>query len=127
VVKPATIHLVFIRQLDVQNVFINGILEEEVYMNQPPGLVSSKFPSYHCKLEKALYGLKYAPRAWYSRLSDKLQSLGFSPSKANISLFYYIKGSVTIFLLIYVDDIIVASSSSSQWIICCAIFKMIML
>jgi hypothetical protein len=99
--------------LDVQNVFLHGILEEEVYMKQPPGFVNKEFPSYHCKLDKALYGLKQVPHAWYSQLSDKLQSLGFSPSKADISLFYCKKGSVTIFLLIYFDDIIVASSSPS--------------
>jgi hypothetical protein len=64
-------------------------------------------------LDKALYGLKQVPCAWYSRQSDKLQTLGFSPSKTDISLFYYKKGSVTIILLIYIDDIIVASSSSS--------------
>jgi histone deacetylase 1/2 len=122
VVKPATIRLILslavsqgwiLRQLDVQNAFLHGILEEEVYMKQPPGFVDPNFRSYHCKLEKALYGLKQAPRAWYSRLSDKLQSLGFTPSKADISLFYYKKASVTIYLLVYVDDIIVASSSSS--------------
>jgi hypothetical protein len=122
VVKPATIRLVLslavsqsweLRQLDVQNAFLHGILEEEVYMKQPPGFVNSDFPSYHCKLDKALYGSKQAPRAWYSRLSDKLQSLGFSSSKADISLFYYRKGPVTVFLLVYVDDIIIASSSSS--------------
>jgi hypothetical protein len=78
------------------------------YMKQPPGFVSKEFPSYHCNLDKALYGLKQAPHAWYSRLSDKLQSLEFSPSKAGISLF-----SVTIYLLVYVDDTIVASSSPS--------------
>ena len=59
-----------------------------------------------------LYGLKQAPRAWYSRLSAKLQQLGFKPSKADVSLFYLNKGGVIMFLLIYVDDIIVASSSS---------------
>jgi hypothetical protein len=64
-----------------------------------------------CKLDKALYRLKQAPRAWYSRLSTKLQSLGFKPSKADVSLFYFRNGRVTMFLLIYVDDIIVASSS----------------
>jgi histone deacetylase 1/2 len=64
-----------------------------------------------CHLDKALYGLKQAPRAWYSRLSSKLQSLGFRASKADTSLFFYNKGGVTIFMLIYVDDIVVASSS----------------
>jgi hypothetical protein len=75
------------------------------------GFVDSNLPSYHCKLNKARYGLKQAPRAWYSRLSDKLQSLGFRPSHVDISLFHYHKASVVIFLLVYVDDIIVTSSS----------------
>jgi hypothetical protein len=99
--------------LDVKNAFLHGILEEEVYMKQPPGFVNRDLTSHHYKLDKALYGLKQAPHAWYSRLSDKLQSLGFQPSQADISLFYYRKGSVVIFLLVYVDDIIVASSSSA--------------
>jgi hypothetical protein len=102
-----------LHQLDVQNVFLHGVLGEDVFMKQPPGFVDSNFPSYHCKLDKALYGLKQAPRAWYSRLSDKLHSLGFQSSKADISLFYYKKGVTTMFILVYVDDIIIASSSSS--------------
>jgi hypothetical protein len=68
-------------------------------------------PGYVCKLDKAIFGLKQAPRAWYSRLSEKLIKLGFQVSKTNTSLFFYDKGGVTIFLLVYVDDIIVASSS----------------
>jgi hypothetical protein len=59
-----------------------------------------------------LYGLKQAPRAWYARLSTKLISLGFHASKADTSLFYFNKGSVTVFVLVYVDDIIVVSSKS---------------
>jgi hypothetical protein len=122
VVKPMTIRLVLslavfqrwvLHQLNVQNVFLHGVLEEEVYMKQPPGFVNLDFPTYHYKLDKVLYGLKQAPFAWYSHLSDKLQSLSFMPSQANISLFYYRKGSVVIFLLVYVDDIIVASFSSA--------------
>jgi hypothetical protein len=66
-----------------------------------------------CHVDKALYGLKQAPNVWYSRLSDKLHSIGFLPSKADISLFQCRKGSISIFLLVYVDDIIIASSSSS--------------
>jgi histone deacetylase 1/2 len=122
VVKAVTIRLVLsvaisrgwsLRQLDVQNAFLHGVLEEEVYMRQPPRYEDPKHPSYVCKLDKALYGLKQAPRAWYARLCGKLVQLGFTPSRGDTSLFYYNKGLVTIFVLVYVDDIIVASSSSS--------------
>jgi histone deacetylase 1/2 len=119
VVKIATVRLVLsiavskgwcLRQLDVQNAFLHGILEEEVYMRQPPGFEDENKPHYVCKLDKALYGLKQAPRAWYSRLSLKLLELSFKSSKSDTSLFIYSKNGVTIFMLIYVDDIIVTSS-----------------
>ena len=120
VVKAATIRLVLsiavsrgwsLRQLDVRNAFLHGVLEEEVYMKQPPGFENKNAPSHVCKLDKALYGLKQAPRAWYSRLSQKMQTLGFVPSKSDTSLFVYNKCNTHIFVLIYVDDIIVTSSS----------------
>ena len=120
VVKAATIRLVLsiamstgwsLRQLDVQNAFLHGVLEEEVFMQQPPGFEDKSKPLHICKLDKALYGLKQAPRAWYSRLSSKLQALGFAPSKSDTSLFIYNKSNTSIFVLIYVDDIIVTSSS----------------
>jgi histone deacetylase 1/2 len=122
VVKIATIRLVLsldvsrgwqLRQLDVQNAFLHGVLKEEVYMRQPPGFEEKGKSQYLCKLDKAIYGLKQAPRAWYSRLSSKLQSLGFVPSKSDTSLFIFNKSGVAIFLLIYVDDIIVTSSSET--------------
>jgi hypothetical protein len=92
-------------------VFLHGILEEDVYMKQPPGYKDKSLPHYVCKLDKAIYGLKQAPRAWYSILSEKLLQLGFHVSKAGTSLFFYNRGGVIIFLLVYVDNIIVASSS----------------
>jgi histone deacetylase 1/2 len=112
VVKAATIRLVLslvvsngwhLRQLDVKNTFLHGVLEKVVYMSQPPGYEDSSQLGHICKLDKALYGLKQAPWAWYSRLSTKLQSLGFLASKGDTSLFFYNKGGVHIFMLIYVD------------------------
>jgi histone deacetylase 1/2 len=72
-------------------------------MKQPPGFAHPDAPHYICKFDKALYGLKQAPRAWYSRLSSKLQALGFTPSKADTSLFLFSKYGVIIFVLIYVE------------------------
>ena len=100
VVKAATIRVILslavsqgwsLRQLDVQNAFLHGILEEDVYMKQPPGYEDKLQPHHICKLDKAIYGLKQAPRAWYSRLNDKLLQLGFQASKGDTSLFFYIK------------------------------------
>jgi hypothetical protein len=96
----------------VNNAFLYGILEDDVYMRQPPGFEDKLHPNYLCKLDKAIYGLKQAPWAWYSRLGGKLQELGFTPSKADTSLFFYSCGRHKIYVLIYVDDIIVASFSS---------------
>jgi hypothetical protein len=122
VVKASTIRVILsaavsrgwsLRQLDVQNAFLHGLLEEEVYMKQPPGYEDKSVPGYVCRLDKALYGLKQAPRAWHSRLSMKLQDLGFKSSKADTSLFFYNKGNISIYVLVYVDDIIIASSTPS--------------
>ncbi|XP_071680966.1 uncharacterized protein [Lolium perenne] len=121
VVKAATIRLVLavlvsrgwsLRQLDVKNAFLHGVLEEEVYMKQPPGYENPHAPYHVCKLDKSLYGLKQAPRAWFAKLSSKLQQLGFMASKADTSLFIYNKSGITIYVLVYVDDIIVTSSSN---------------
>jgi histone deacetylase 1/2 len=75
---------------------LHGVLEEEVYMRQPPGF--EKGDKLICKLDKALYGLKQAPRAWYARLSSKLQQLGFTPSKSDTSLFFLAKPEVAMFI-----------------------------
>jgi hypothetical protein len=88
-----------------KTLFLHGILEEEFYMNEPPGYENPKFCNHVCRLDKVIYGLKQAPRAWYSKLSTKLIQLDFVMSKGDTSLFIYKKGGITKFLSIYADDI----------------------
>lgn len=119
VIKSTTIRLVLdiavsrnwpIKQLDVNNAFLQGTLTEEVYTVQPPGFVDVDLPSHVCRLHKALYGLKQAPRAWYQELSNFLIQSGFVNSLADTSLFILRKGSSFLYMLIYVDDIIVTGN-----------------
>ena len=67
--------------MDVKSVFLNGYINEEVYIEQPPSFEDDKKPNHVYKLKKALYGLKQAPRAWYERLRDFLLSKGFTMGK----------------------------------------------
>jgi histone deacetylase 1/2 len=122
VVKPTTIRILLsvavtrgwsLRQLDVQNAFLHGVLDEEVYMRQPPGFADPSRPDHVCRLVKALYGLKQAPRAWHARLGAALRAHGFVPSTADTSLFLLQRPEVTMYLLVYVDDIILVSSSAT--------------
>jgi histone deacetylase 1/2 len=89
------------------------VLEEEVFMRQPPGFEDSRYPDYLCRLDKALYGLKQAPRAWHYRLGTVLFDHGFTASTADTSLFLLQKPDITMYLLVYVDDIIIISLSSA--------------
>ena len=75
-----------LHQMDVKKTFLNGILEEDVYIDQPEGFVVHGKESHVCKLKKALYGLKQAPRAWYGRIDRFLVSMGFTKSDADPNL-----------------------------------------
>jgi hypothetical protein len=119
IIKLATIRLLpalavhfdwELRQLEVSNAFLHGLLNEEVYMEQPPGFVDPMYPEFVCQLHKSLYGLKQAPRARFTRLSHALLDLGFFASQVDYSLFTYHRGSTHIFLLVYVDDIIITGN-----------------
>ena len=96
--------------MDVKNAFLNGELQEEVYMEQPKGYVHRDFPHYVCRLKKALYGLKQAPRAWTDRMSRFLQSI----SNANHSLYVKKTGCGLIVIVIYVDDLIIIGSNKDK-------------
>jgi histone deacetylase 1/2 len=99
-----------VQQIDVNNAFLNGVLQEEVYMRQPAGFEASN-QSLVCKLHKSLYGLKQAPQAWYDRLTQALLRLGFNKSKCDISLLVNCHNGTCTYVLIYVDDILITGSS----------------
>ena len=100
-------------QMDVKSVFLNGFINEEVYVKQPPGFENEQFPDHVFKLKRALYGLKQAPRAWYDRLKTFLLKTGFSVGKADSTLFVKIVNDHTLIVQIYVDDIIFGSTNNS--------------
>jgi hypothetical protein len=99
--------------MDVKSAFLNGFLEEKVYVRQPPGFESVEFPHRVYKLRKALYGLKQAPRAWYGRLSGFLFSKGFEMGKVDKTLFLLRQGNDILIVQVYVDDIVFGISSHS--------------
>jgi hypothetical protein len=105
--------------MDVMSAFLNGYIEEEVYMRQPPGFENPKFPNHVFKLYKALYGLKQASRAWYERLKDFLLDKGFRMGSVDKTLFLLKQGTNILLVYIYVDDIIFGGSSCSF----CQVFK----
>ena len=94
--------------LDIKTAFLNGELEETIYISQPEGYVQD--PNLACHLIKSLYGLKQAPRAWHQRLHKELESYGYKTSEADPGLYYYRGKTADIYLLIYVDDILIAST-----------------
>jgi len=118
-VKPATIQSVLtiavtqgwqLRQLDVNNAFLHGLLNEDVYMVQPPGFKDDTNPQHVCRLNKAIYGLKQAPQAWYSTLRGAILEFGFVNSRADSSLFIYKTKFVTCYFLVYVDDLVITGN-----------------
>ena len=86
-------------------------LSETVYCSQPAEFVGSSRPDMVCRLNKSLYSLKQAPRAWYSRFATFLLTLGFTEAKSDTSLFVYCRGGEAAYLLLYVDDIVLTASS----------------
>src|ERR1051325_1548875 len=99
--------------MDVKSAFLNGYIDEEVYIHQPPGFENSKHPEFIYKLKKSLYGLKQAPRAWYDRLSNFLLEKDFTRGKVNTALFCKTFKNDILICQIYVDDIIFGSTKSS--------------
>eukprot|EP00253_Pinus_taeda_P030833 PITA_30833 len=101
-------------QMDVKSAFLNGDLEEEVYVEQPEGLILANDAKLVCKLRKALYVLKQAPRTWYYHLDKYLHQRGFSKRSADNNLYTKMDTDKLIIIVVYVDDIIFGSNEESM-------------
>ncbi|KAL3510114.1 hypothetical protein ACH5RR_029515 [Cinchona calisaya] len=100
-------------QMDVKSAFLNGFIDQEVFVEQPPGFENKNLPNYVFKLSKALYGLKQAPRAWYERLSGFLLENGFKRGIVDTTLFTKTDLKGLLIVQIYVDDIIFGATNES--------------
>jgi len=99
-------------QLDVKSAFLNGVLQEEIYVEQPEGFVVQGKEDKVYLLKKALYGLKQAPRAWYSRINDHLLNIGFEKSLSVSTLYVKHKGNNVLIVSLYVDDMLVTGDDT---------------
>jgi hypothetical protein len=107
-----------IHQMDVKTAFLNGELEEDIYMDQPQGFVQDGKEHLVCKLKKSLYGLKQSPRAWYQHIDMLFTHEGFSRSQTDHSLYVKQTSEYLLIVIIYVDDLIILASNVSilKWL-----------
>ena len=98
-------------QMDVKNAFLNGLIQEKVYVEQPPGFESETFPQHVFKLNKALYGHKQAPTACYEKLSSFLFKNGFEQGKVDTTLFCKNYESQFLLAQMHVDNIIFGATN----------------
>ena len=103
-----------LHQLDVTTAFLNGELDEDLYMVQPPGYEQGG-PNIVCHLQRALYGLRQAPRAWHKKLKSTLLELGFAESESDPGLFsLQLTDNYPTFVLVYVDDMLLVSDEITK-------------
>ncbi|KAK8669804.1 hypothetical protein V6N13_104573 [Hibiscus sabdariffa] len=100
-------HDYVIWQMDVKTAFLNGKLEEGVYMTQPEGFVTPENAGKVCKLQRSIYGLKQASRSWNLRFNEAIQEFGFIRNEDEPCVYKKFSGSIVSFLILYVNDILI--------------------
>jgi Reverse transcriptase (RNA-dependent DNA polymerase) len=106
-----------IHQMDVKLAFLNSLLDEEIFMEQPQSFVTLDQPDRVCCLKKALYGLKQASRAWNLQFHGVLTELGFTRTHSNAGVYVYHRqdgGGISVFIILYVDDITLLGNSHAE-------------
>ena len=102
-----------IHQMDVVTAFLNGTVDEDIYMKQPEGYVQPGKEQLVCKLKKSLYGLKQSPRCWYRALEEYMKSIGFTQTDADPCVFVRTGSKLTI-VAVYVDDLILITETVDE-------------
>ncbi|KAK8662946.1 hypothetical protein V6N13_024832 [Hibiscus sabdariffa] len=125
----AAFHDYEIWQMDVKTAFLNGKLEEDVYMTQPEGFVTPENAKKVCKLQRSIYGLKQASRSWNLRFNEAIQEFGFIRNEDEPCVYKKFSGSIVLFLILYVDDILIIGNdiptlqSIKTWLSSCFSMK----
>ncbi|KAK8584057.1 hypothetical protein V6N12_068307 [Hibiscus sabdariffa] len=125
----AAFHDYEIWQMDVKTAFLNGKLEEDVYMTQPEGFVNPEHARKVCKLQRSIYGLKQASRSWNLRFNEAIQEFGFIRNEDEPCVYKKFGGSIVSFLVLYVDDILIIGNdiptlqSIKTWLSSCFSMK----
>ena len=98
-------------QMDVKTAFLNGYLEEDIYMAQPDGFINKDQQNKVCKLLKSIYGLKQASRSWNLRFNETIKTYGFEQSPDEACVYKLLKDQAVVFLILYVDDILLIGNN----------------
>ncbi|TFY71470.1 hypothetical protein EVG20_g1549 [Dentipellis fragilis] len=112
VLALAAIEDLELESIDISSAFLNGDLEEEIYVRQPEGF-TEKGPEWVWRLLKSLYGLKQAGRCWHKKLNEVLEALGFHRIKCEHSIWVYQRDDVRIIIPVFIDDMTIASKSQA--------------
>ncbi|GJR02418.1 retrotransposon protein, putative, ty1-copia subclass [Tanacetum coccineum] len=99
------------KTVDVKTAFLNRYLNEEVYMEQPEGFVSQKYPNRVYNLKRSIYGLKQASRQWNKRFDDEIKKFGFNQNRDEPCVYVKASGSYVTFIILYVDDILIMGNN----------------
>ena len=105
--------------MDVKTAFLNGNLEEDIYMQQPEGFVADRNDNLVWKLRKSIYGLKQASRSWNIRFDQAVKSFGFTQNLDKPCVYKKSQGKVVAFLVLYVDDILLIGND----VVCCQLSR----
>ena len=109
----ASVHDLEIHQMDVKTAFLNGELEEEIYMKQPEGFLSSENEHKVCKLVKSLYGLKQAPKQWHEKFDNTMLSNGFTINESDKCVYIKHTHIGYVIVCLYVDDLLILGNNKA--------------